>query len=123
MPFNKEQRKVHYEANKEAIKQKRRKRYLTSKGQVEQNQIKNVLPNQVGQIVLPLKSVLPKNIVLPEKEGEQKLFKVEQSERGEQKDNVIPNFVIPENVKPPPCSRCSEIENSISNFANLYWQE
>ena len=70
MVFTPEQRKAHYEANKEIIKQKQRERYLTQKGQVEQNP----------------KIVLPENNVLPELEVEQKK-QVEQS-KVEQKENV-----------------------------------
>jgi hypothetical protein len=126
MSFNKEQRKAHYEANKELLRQKRRERYLAQKGQVEQ--IKNVLPE--GE-----QNVLPKKIVLPKLEVEQKK-QVGQNEgeqsKVEQIKNVLPNFVIPvEAVKPEqvepqlvkPCPRCLELENSITNFYNLVLKE
>ena len=119
MTFNKEQRKAHYEANKEIIKQKRRERYLASKkGEQNPKSVlpKNVLPNEVeqkegGQFVLP-------NFVKPEVE-----------QLGEVEQNVSPVLDLISNVLPnskqiaKPCPRCPEIENSISNFANLYQQE
>ncbi len=95
-----------------------------------QQQKGNVEPVEPNNFVEPLASVEPSFVepnpkvepenVEPLKSVEPKLVEPVEPK----KENVEPDVEPQENIlQPLKCSRCPELENSISNFANLVLQE